>query len=63
MKLEVKLLKKPKKLNIFQLYLIAHQEQMSFILRCVDISSSPIKIEGYFLEFLKVDDTTGKRSF
>ncbi|XP_073101993.1 uncharacterized protein [Elaeis guineensis] len=41
----------------------SHQEQMSFILRCVDISSSPIKIMEYFFEFLKVDDTTGKGLF
>ena len=65
MKLEVKLLKKLNKQNIFQLYLIAlliyisNQEQMTLILRCLDISTSPIKIEEYFLEFIKVDVTTG----
>jgi hypothetical protein len=32
---------------------------MTLILRCVDISTSPIKIEEYFLEFIKVDVTTG----
>ena len=42
---------------------VSHQEQMSFILRCVDISSSPIKVIEYFVEFLKVDDTTGKGLF
>ena len=40
-----------------------HQEQMSLILRCVDITISPIKIEEYFLEFIKVDDTSGKSLF
>ena len=36
---------------------------MSLILRCVDITISPIKIEEYFLEFIKVDDTSGKGLF
>ena len=41
----------------------SHQEQMSLILRCVDISTSPIKIVEHFFEFVKVDDTTGKGLF
>ena len=32
---------------------------MSLIIRCVDVLQSPIKIEEYFLEFLKVDITSG----
>ena len=36
---------------------------MTLILRCVDISISPIKIDEHFVEFLKVDNTFGKRSF
>ncbi|KAL5568526.1 hypothetical protein UlMin_025101 [Ulmus minor] len=32
---------------------ISHHEQMSLEIRCVDISTSPINIKEYFLEFLK----------
>ncbi|KAL2989744.1 hypothetical protein AAZX31_11G155500 [Glycine max] len=42
---------------------ISYQEQMPFVLRCVDISSTPIQVNEYFLEFLKVDDTSGKGLF
>jgi hypothetical protein len=40
-----------------------HQEQMSLILRCVDISTNTIKIDEHFIKFIKVDDTTGKCLF
>ena len=36
---------------------------MTLILRCVDVSTSPIKIDEYFVEFLKVCDTTGQGLF
>lgn len=67
-KIKSKIIKKIKNTKYFSIILhcipnASHQEQMSFILRCVDISSSPTQIVDYFLEFLKVDDTTGKRSF
>ncbi|KAL2946819.1 hypothetical protein AAZX31_20G037000 [Glycine max] len=42
---------------------ISHQDKMSFVLRSVDISSTPIQVNEYFLEFLKVDDTSGKGLF
>ncbi|KAL7139381.1 hypothetical protein ABFS83_09G046600 [Erythranthe nasuta] len=41
----------------------SHQEQMSLILRSVNISTTPIKIEEYFIDFFKIDDTTGKGIF
>ncbi|KAF5797875.1 putative transcription factor and/or regulators TTF-type(Zn) family [Helianthus annuus] len=41
----------------------SHKEQMSIILRCLDISSTPIEVKEYFFEFIIVDDTTGKGLF
>ena len=40
-----------------------HQEQMSMILRYVDYSSHPIKIQESFLGFLHVKDTSGQSLF
>jgi hypothetical protein len=41
----------------------SHQEQMFLILRCVNISENPIKVEEYFVEFITVYDTTREVSF
>jgi hypothetical protein len=40
-----------------------YQKQMSLILRCVNISKNPIKVEEHFVEFITVNVTTGKCLF
>ncbi|XP_050122904.1 uncharacterized protein LOC126600361 [Malus sylvestris] len=39
--------------------LTSHKDQMSFIIRCVDVTKTPIKVEEFFLEFLNVHNSTG----
>ena len=55
------IIKKIKEAKYFSIILdwttdASHQEQMSLILQCVDISKIPIKIVEHFVEFVKVDD-------
>jgi hypothetical protein len=41
----------------------SHQEQMSLILRRVNISENQIKVEEHFIELIAVNDTTGECLF
>jgi phosphoribosylformylglycinamidine (FGAM) synthase PurS component len=62
------IIKKVREVKYFSIILdctpdASQQEQMSLILRCVNILENPINIEEHFVEFITVDDITGEGLF